>query len=143
MPKAWEKQFPNLGNWTCRSRRTREYNCFAFAVGDETRRWEPYGYHWPKGAKKGYTADCLIDACRTEGFEVCANGALIEGREKIAIYLNDEGGFLHVARQESNGRWKSKLGDEEDIEHDTPESLINETYGVPRIFMERARKPKQ
>jgi hypothetical protein len=140
MPKAWEKQLPNLGNWICRSKRTRGYNCFAFAVGDETRRWEPYGYHWPPGAKKGFSADCLIEAYRTEGFEICADGALVEGREKIAIYLSDQGGFLHAARQEPNGSWKSKLGDEEDIEHQSPESLISDAYGKPRIFMERARK---
>jgi hypothetical protein len=139
MSKPWEKKLPNLGIWICRSKRTRDYNCFAFAIRDETRRWEPYGYHWPEGAKKGYSADCLIDAYRTEGFEVCADGALVEGREKIVIYLNDQGGFLHAARQEPNGNWKSKLGDEEDIEHQSPESLISDEYGKPRIFMERAR----
>jgi hypothetical protein len=123
VPKPWEKLLPNLGNWTCASKRTRKYNCFAFAVGDETQRWEPYGYHWPKGAKKGYALDCLVEACRTEGFELCADGSLLEDREKIAIYTNDQSGFVHAARQEPDGRWKSKLGDEEDIVHETPESL--------------------
>jgi hypothetical protein len=142
VPKPWEKLLPNLGNWTCASKRTRKYNCFAFAVGDETQRWEPYGYHWPKGAKKGYALDCLVEACRTEGFELCADGSLLEDREKIAIYTNDQSGFVHAARQEPDGRWKSKLGDEEDIVHETPESLSSDTYGRPRCFMERARKPK-
>ena len=142
MTKEWEKDFPNLGNWTCKSKRTRKYNCLAFAIGDETQRWEPYGYHWPEGAKKGFTTDCLVEAYRTEGFELCADGTLVEGHEKIAIYVNNQGGFEHAARQEPNGHWKSKLGDAEDIEHESPDSLICDDYGKPRLFMERARKPK-
>jgi hypothetical protein len=141
MPKEWEKEFPNLGKWTCTSKRTREYNCLAFAVGDEARRWEPLGgFYWPDGATKGYSAECLIEAYQTKGFEVCADGALVEGYEKVVIYLNDQAGFLHAARQEPNGRWKSKLGDEEDIEHESPESLTSNVYGKPRVFMQRARK---
>jgi hypothetical protein len=142
LPKLWENDFPNLVNWTCKSKRTRNYNCFAFAIGDETRRWEPYGYYWPQGAKKGFTVDCLIEAYKTEGFEICADGSLAEGREKIAIYTNDHGGFLHAARQESDGHWSSKLGDEEDIVHESPESLAGDDYGQPRYFMKRTCKPK-
>lgn len=142
MAKVWEKYFPNLGNWVCKSKPTRTYNCLAFAVGDESRRWEPYGFYWPDGAKRGYTYDCLVEAYKMEGFEPCADGNLVDGREKIAIYINDQGGFRHAARQEPDGRWKSKLGDEEDIEHEAPESLSSDVYGQPRIFMERVRKLK-
>ena len=143
MPKEWEKEFPNLGNWICSSKSTTEYNCVAFAVGDETRRWEPYGYYWPDDLSQDYSTDTLIKACNKEGFELCKDWTLVKDREKIVIYVNDRGGWEHVARQESDGRWKSKLGDEEDITHENPKSLICADYGTPRICMERARKQKE
>jgi hypothetical protein len=142
MPKVWEKEFPNLGNWICSSKATTDYNCTAFAVGDETRRWEPYGYYWPAGLPQDYSTDTLIEAYKKEGFEVCDDGAPVEGREKIVIYTKKPGVWEHVARQEPDGRWKSKLGDWEDIIHEHPESLICADYGTPEIFMERARSPK-
>jgi len=42
--------------------------------------------------------------------------------EKIAIYA--AGGVpTHAAKQTSDGRWKSKLGGWEDIEHNTPKAV--------------------
>jgi hypothetical protein len=141
MAKDWEAAFPNLGNWTCTSKATTDYNCIAFAVGDEDRRWEPCpGYFWP--VDKDYSVGSLIEALKTEGFELCADGSLVEGREKIVIYLNRHAGWEHVARQEPDGKWKSKLGDEEDILHESPESLTSTDYGRPTVYMDRARKPK-
>jgi hypothetical protein len=144
MPKEWEKEFPNLGKWTCTSKRTRDYNCIAFAARDETRRWEPFGgYYWPRpeeARNRGYSVEELIEVYKTEGFQVCADGNLVEGSEKIAIYVNNYGGWEHAARQESDGKWKSKLGDLEDILHDSPDALICTDYGRPAIFMERVRK---
>src|ERR1700720_2227312 len=113
IPRKWEPDFPNLGKWTLKSRRTRHYNCFAFAAGDNTQRWEPYGYYWPQGATKGFTLDCFVEAYQTRGFAPCANGGLVAGREKIAIYLNKHGSVQHAARQLPEGRWVSKMGDEE------------------------------
>jgi len=143
MPKEWEKEFPNLGNWICSSKSTTDYNCVAFAVGDETRRWEPYGYYWPDGLSQDYGTDTLIKAYKKEGFELCKDGTLVKDREKIVIYVNNRGGWEHVARQEPDGRWKSKLGDAEDIIHENPESLTCADYGTPRIYMERARQQKE
>jgi hypothetical protein len=99
-------------------------------------------YYWPDNVRRGYDLDSFISAYETEGFRPCADGSLIQGREKIAIYLNKFGYVEHAARQEANGLWKSKLGDEEDIEHQTPECLSSDSYGHPRHFMERARNAK-
>jgi hypothetical protein len=46
----------------------------------------------------------------------------------------------HAARQLQDGRWISKMGDEEDVVHRDPESLSSNDYGQPRIFMERPLK---
>jgi hypothetical protein len=141
MPKEWEKEFPNLGKWTCTSKATDEYNCIAFAVGDQTRWWEPCpGYYWPPEPNPDYTAECLIRAFESVGFKSCADGSLVEGYEKIAIYLNDFGGWEHAARQEPSGYWRSKIGYAEDIEHESPDSLTSVDYGKPRLFMERQRR---
>jgi len=143
MPKIWEIHFPNLGEWTETSEETRQYNCFAFAVGDMSRRWEPQPpgiYYWPPGVNRGYDAASFLDAYKTEGFRQCADGSLVEGREKIALFLNRGGGVEHVARQLPDGRWTSKIGDHEDIAHGSPESLISDDYGYPRCFMEREIK---
>jgi hypothetical protein len=38
-----------------------------------------------------------------------------------------------------NGKWTSKLGNEEDIEHDTPESVAGGLYGDVVLIMKRKR----
>src|SRR5271156_4387291 len=126
MTKAWEACFPNLGNWTESSKPTTDYNCYAFAVGEEERRWDPFPPgvdYWPDNVKRSYELDSFIRAFGTEGFRQCADESFEDGIEKIAIYVNQFGGVEHAARQEPDGRWKSKLGDEEDIFHDSPVSL--------------------
>ncbi len=43
--------------------------------------------------------------------------------EKIAIYVDTDGVPTHAARQLPDGSWTSKLGDWEDIQHQTLEAL--------------------
>ncbi len=51
------------------------------------------------------------------------------GVTKVAIYGDiDADSWTHAARQLPNGKWTSKLGDFEDIEHDTPEGLVGSLY---------------
>ena len=56
------------------------------------------------------------------------------GFEKVAIY-----GFgffyTHAARQLPNGKWSSKLGKAEDIEHDSPDDVAGGVYGEVVLFM--------
>ena len=84
----------------------------------------------------------FVEAYRTKGYEVCADGALESGIEKVALYATVMGPIqspTHAALQLQNGKWSSKLGDFEDIEHDTPEVLHSPLYGVAIIFMSRRR----
>jgi hypothetical protein len=65
---------------------------------------------------------------------------LEDGYEKVALYGNT---FLysHAARQLPNGKWSSKLGRSEDIEHDTPDDVAGGLYGEVHQYMKRATPP--
>jgi hypothetical protein len=94
--------------------------------------------YWPDGVRRSYELSAFVDADRTIKYEVCADGSLEPSIEKIVIYTNQYGGVEHVARQLPDGKWTSKIGDHEDIVHNTPASLGGSTdYGEPRCFMSR------
>lgn len=140
MGKAWEPCFPNLGKWDETSHPTRRYNCFAWAAGEDFRRWDVVpGYYWPPGVMRSTAVDFVIEAYRTRGYEICADRSVEPGFDKIVIYAKPGRIGSHAAIQLLDGRWSSKLGDEEDITHETPESLESTIYGKPFCFMSRSR----
>lgn len=98
------------------------------------------GYYWPRNVARGNSLDCYEGLFASIGYEKCADGVLELGFEKIAIYATSNYAD-HAARQKPNGRWTSKLGDEEDIEHDTPEAISGGIYGRPLVFMKRPSLP--
>lgn len=53
------------------------------------------------------------------GVELCDNGLLEAGFEKVAVYADANGFWSHMAKQEDNGEWSSKLGRLEDVRHPT------------------------
>ena len=61
--------------------------------------------------------------------------------QKIAIYLNSSNSPTHVARQLLDGRWTSKLGSYEDIEHSRLAGLegLDPAYGAVGCFMAKPR----
>ncbi len=121
---------------------TEEYNCLAWAAGENHRKWDPTdpSHHWP--ATRSLTIAAFYEAYATERYVPCDDGTLESGFEKIAIYVTLDGGPKHAARQLSNGKWTSKLGDGWDIEHDTVEDVSNgvqnEDYGLAVAFMKRS-----
>jgi hypothetical protein len=142
MAKVWEPAFPHLGAWACKSPATRKYNCYAFAAGDKAQRWEPDPgllYYWPAGVVRNYSISAFIAAYQTIYYQLCVDGLPDLLYEKICIYATADGIVRHVARQIFDGRWISKLGHEEDIIHQTPESLRSAVYGQPVNFMKRTR----
>src|SRR5262249_11890567 len=50
------------------------------------------------------------------GFERCDSSDLETGFEKVAVYA-DAAGPTHATRQLPDGKWSSKLGRSEDVEH--------------------------
>lgn len=136
------QDFPNLQPHFCEddlSSATRSYNCLAWAASITNARWEPdplLQYHWPDGVPREYTLDAYIAAFRTKGFEVCTDGSVEAGMEKIAIY-SIRGEPQHAARQLANGNWTSKMGDYEDIQHTSLNAVGGPLYGNVRVYMKR------
>jgi hypothetical protein len=129
----------NAGNYRVTSPATFDYNCIAWSVGDTERWWQP-GVYWPIDASPddaGIAA--LAQALATEGYQQCADGTLERGQEKIALY-GSQLFYTHAARQLPNGKWTSKLGRMEDIEHDSPDDVAGGIYGEVVQFMKRPKK---
>ena len=79
----------------------------------------------------------FVESFSTLGYELCVDGVLKDGFERVAIYQSPAG-VQHVARQLNTGRWTSKLGGLEDIEHGSPAELDGREYGEVVQYMRRA-----
>ena len=113
------------------------YNCIAWAAGHKDRWWEPStGYYWPGDVPQICTVPVLVAMFRALGYDVCDDGGLETDFDKIAIYGEDDG-YTHAARQLDDGKWTSKLGGLEDIEHNSLDGLVGEQYGTVQVFMKR------
>ena len=142
-----EKTWPNLNeeNGLPISRDDAFYNCLAFAVDDPTKKWWPVesddAYDWPESFPKEETRESFIRALHDFwGYDECAGGNFEDGYVKIAIYEKDNEP-KHFAKQLPNGRWASKLGGLEDIEHTTLEALEDGDYGKVVAYMRKLRNP--
>jgi len=141
LPREKEALWPYLVSegYQVTSGATWDYNCIAFAAGIETEWWwpDPNGdATWPEGVRREERIECFAEAFATLGYEVCERGELEPGFEKIAIYA--AGGVpTHAAKQTPDGRWKSKLGGWEDIEHNTLKAVEEHVYGKVVLFMRR------
>lgn len=104
------------------------HNCIGFAVGDYQRWWWPVQgpalrggpvCYWPEGCPLDDSIAAFDRAFATLGFRRANNirPELEVGIQKIAIYARD-GRVKHAARQWPNGRWRSKMGEAHDIEHE-------------------------
>jgi hypothetical protein len=139
-----EDAFPALRGRPYRitSPRDQRYNCIAFAAGDDQNWWWPDAAGqdiWPSGVLRVDTLDAFRDAFATLGYVTCDSDQLEPGYEKIALFALD-GVPKHAARQLPTGRWVSKLGQQEDIEHGLHD-LAGSTYGTVALIMRRQRTP--
>jgi hypothetical protein len=136
-----ETLFPNLRGTAYRltSPRDKGYNCIAWATGAVDRHWwlDLGGQdHWPAGVARVETIAAFHDAFATLGYVTCSSSDLEADFEKVAVYANAEGVPTHAARQLPNGRWTSKVGKLEDIEHELPD-LEGTEYGSVVLVMRR------
>jgi hypothetical protein len=101
---GYQHLFPKLTsrNHRTTSPRTPNYNCIAWAAEENERWWQPeaahLGYYWPPKAKSGMDIGSLIDAFASLGYKKCADGTLVAGFKKIALF-----GLLPVSRTQSLG----------------------------------------
>jgi hypothetical protein len=148
------EDFPNLHSGNHRGKGPQEndedYNCIAWGAGRTGHIWEPFpqdpaeDYYWPAGVPRDYELTSLVMAYETEGFVARTDdgkpvdGSLEEGIEKVALYA-DGPEYMHAARQLETGKWTSKMGLGELIEHDKPSDLEGPAYGAVAKYMKRKR----
>jgi hypothetical protein len=145
MSDSWPtSDFPNLRpqDYNVTSPSTREYNCISWAIHDLENWWWPddpeIGYaYWPPNVPRAETVMAFLLAFASVGYVQCEDADLETGFEKIALYTLNASP-THAARQLPNGRWSSKLGSYEDIEHQNLECLNGPCYGGAFIFLRRA-----
>jgi hypothetical protein len=150
LPLDREAYFPNLqrGQYEVTSIETSEYNCIAHAAGKDDNWWwpAPPPSYWPENVIPEETLNSFVLAYSVEGYRVCANQdrELEAGVEKVAIYVDAAGAPTHAARQLADGTWTSKLGEWEDIRHDTLEAMEDSRglglgYGKVALIVKRVR----
>lgn len=134
-----DRQFPNaIGKYTIKSSPTEDYNCIAWAAGEDSEWWSHLpGYRWP--APRSPLIGSLVAVFSSLGYEQCASSAIESGYEKIALYVK-LGMWTHAARQLKSGKWTSKLGPDEDCEHDNPEAFCGDSYAIHCIMRRRTGK---
>lgn len=143
---AKEKVFQEMVSrgYSVTSHECEHYNCIAHAADDKTQKWDPIAippvYYWPKGADRGDGADSLATAFMAIGYERCAGGEPEDGFEKVALYIDDNGSWQHAAKQLPNGQWSSKLGEWEDVMHQSPHCFGDTEYGKVAYYMRRRIK---
>ena len=143
---ALEDVFPALRGqaYQIQSPRDDHCNCIAWAAGDTQTWWWPGREvgreYWPAGVPRERTRDAFVEAFATLGYAVCEGEGPEAGYEKIALFADSDGRPTHAARQLPNGRWGSKLGKAEDIEH-ALHDLEGGLYGSVALIMRRPAPP--
>ena len=108
----------------------------AWSAGDTEHWWQP-GVYWPvQTDPDDYGLSALTRVFDAMGYVPCDDDRLEPGFEKVALYASSSF-YTDAVRQLPDGRWTSKLGRSEDIEHDTPNDLVGGVYGDVVQFMKR------
>ena len=136
-----EPFFPQLQStgYSITSPATPVYNCIAWAAGVTDDWWwpDPMGVSaWPLTVPRMETMEAFLMAFESLGYSRCDDAALEPGFEKVALYALD-GVPTHAARQLPSGRWTSKCGELEDIEH-MLDGLTGTWYGTVAHFLKRS-----
>jgi hypothetical protein len=126
------------------SPRDGDYNCIAWAAADTQNWWWPSQdvgkEYWPPEVPRERTLDAFVAVFATLGYTVCEGEDPESGYEKIALFSDGNGRPTHAARQLVDGRWTSKLGKAEDIEHGL-RGLEGAVYGSVVFVMKRPVPP--
>lgn len=135
-----EHHFPDIADWgyVLTSSITCDYNCIAWAAGDDTRQWWPSpddgSVYWPSEAPHALNVDAFAAAYATLGYVACEGEEHELGFEKIALFAHASGEPTHAARQVDETGWTSKVGRLQDIQHPL-RALEGESYGrVVRVM---------
>ena len=141
---ALEAIFPGLrtASYRVTSAATVDYNYIAWAAGDTSEWWWPttdggdVQRFWPANVPREETLVAFVAAFGALGYTLCNVHAHEPGWEKMSIFADGRREPTHAARQLANGRWTSKLGESEDIEHEL-HALEGDIYGKVAALMKR------
>ena len=124
-------------NHNITSPRDSGYNCIAWAAQDLTRWWShAVGYYWP--VERSPKIGSLIKVFEFLGYH--QDLTLIETNvDKVALFAKN-GNWTHAARLLPSGKWTSKCGLFEDLEHDSLEILTGDLYGEIHCVLTRPLK---
>jgi hypothetical protein len=142
MVKPLEELFPGLAgsSYQITSPPDNDYNCIAWAAGDARNWWWPgrdvNKEYWPPGVPRERTLHAFVAAFASLGYQVCEGEGPEADYEKLALFADADGKPTHAARQLPRGRWSSKLGKGEDIEHELHD-LEGAVYGSIVLLMRR------
>lgn len=137
-----EIDFPNLGasGYQITSCPADAPNCIGYALNDG-HCWDPLGglgvpgYRWLDGLPLNFSIETIQELFSRHDYVGCAGPALESGYEKIAMYFDARDlEITHVARQLPNGHWTSKLGPDEDIEHNDLQALEGDMRLFPLCY---------
>ncbi|MDX6447524.1 MAG: hypothetical protein QOH71_4598 [Blastocatellia bacterium] len=140
LPDEFENLLP--GTYEIKSEWTGVYNCIAFAANETHRKWWPVPFdegrkdrYWPEGAPRTEKLKSFVRAFEIcGGYRPCDDDQLENGIEKVAIFMRGSKP-THMARQLLDGKWVSKLGDKQDIHHNSLHEVEGRIYGtVVRIL---------
>jgi hypothetical protein len=145
MPIDWPLAgFPLLNAENCiiTSSASTKYNCIAWAAGNSARWWWPdalESYYWPSGVPREETVEAFLGAYATLGYVECPDASFEPGFQKIALYAKGLSMKpTHAALQLPSGRWTSKLGALEDVDHSDLAALQGPAYGSAVRYLKRA-----
>lgn len=128
--------FPKGKTIKIQSPETERYNCVAWVLGQTDIWYEPdEDYRWPEHLPLNDELDTMRAFFEYFGYRVCANEKYEIGYQKIALFTQSNA-FTHVARQESDGQWTSKLGVSYDVAHRLQE-LSGGMYGELAVLMKK------
>ena len=141
MVNVFEQVLPGLAgkDFSVTSAKDSVYNCIAWAAGVNNNWWwpgDPARTHWPASVPREETIEAFKLMFETLGFQLSSSEEMDPDFEKIALFANEFGRPKHAARQLATGRWTSKLGKMEDIEHDLRD-LAGAFYGSVVLVMKR------
>jgi hypothetical protein len=91
--------------------------------------------YWPKYAPREATVSAFQIAFEGLGYEVCEESDIEPGYDKVAIFVMS-GSVTHAAVSLNGQQWRSKLGNEEDIEHPL-EGIEGSAYGIAYLYLRR------
>lgn len=141
--RPYSAEFPRLTrrNHRITSSCDPDYNCIAWAANCNADWWWPRTgpsarSYWPPGARHEVSLRAFVQAFQLLGYVKCVDGSLEPGYQKVAIFIANNKP-THAARQLPSGKWTSKLGRLEDIEHTSVEDVNGPLYGVPAQFMKK------